>query len=109
MQQKFDQNVYTAEEKVVNELISLYGTPSNAVEYLLSLPPYHVLTYINSMDDSLIEKYNLLIWSNYGNIPKDVYKQEMQKLTSYYDVINDINTGNLLISYYVANRYLIKK
>lgn len=109
LQQKFDQNVYTAEEKVVNELISLYGTPSNAVEYLLSLPPYQVLTYINSMDDSLEEKYNLLIWSNHGNIPNGVYKQEMQKLTSYYDVKNEINTGNLLISYYVANRYLIKK
>lgn len=109
LQQKFDYNAFTTETRIVNELIDLYGSPSRALEFLLSLPPYKMLKIVNSIDHSLEKKYDFLMLSNHRNTPRREYKQEMKKLRLYYDVENEVSTGNLLINYYVANRKLIKK
>ncbi|RSK26537.1 AraC family transcriptional regulator [Bacillus sp. HMF5848] len=87
LQSKFDVDKYTKEYRVVQRLIKTHGSPNNALEFLLTLPPFVVSFFNRLVSYETPEKeYKAIIKNTYGELSKEGYKEKMVILKNYYDI-----------------------
>lgn len=111
LQPKFDITQYSNDHKTVYQLIKKYGDPSNAMLFLLSLPPYRNHGLSMFVDYKTEEEKSIsFIKSTFGNISNVDYKQKLKKIIKYYDLKTWSISNNLFSDQFInVNRALIKQ
>lgn len=87
LQPKFDMTQYSTDYRTVCQLIKTYGNPSDAVLFLLSLPPYinnGISQFVNFSTPKA--KCESIIEYTLGNISEEDYKEKLNLLIKYYDL-----------------------